>query len=90
MLWGYFFTDPSHEMLTTIIEPLEHLGYHFVDLYIPDLDKDQPEYFFLHVEKIEAHSVESLNARNLELESLANAYSVESYDGMDVGPVPAA
>ncbi|MCP5259880.1 MAG: ribonuclease E inhibitor RraB [Burkholderiaceae bacterium] len=42
--------------------------------------------FFLHVEKIEHHTPESLNHRNREFYELANQFQLESYDGMDIGP----
>jgi len=41
----------------------------------------------LHVERAEVHSEASLDARNQELQALAEANGVEDYDGMDVGPV---
>jgi hypothetical protein len=44
--------------------------------------------FRLCVEKIEAHTAKSLNERNLEFYSFAEKYSIQSYDGMEVGPLP--
>src|SRR5262245_44562354 len=44
---------------------------------------------FLHVEKTETHSPESLNARNMEFYEFAYKHSLDSYDGMDVGPIAA-
>jgi hypothetical protein len=41
----------------------------------------------LHVEKVETHTVDSLDARNGELDALASKHDLQSYDGMDVGPV---
>jgi hypothetical protein len=41
----------------------------------------------LHVERIEAHSPQTLLARNEMLYDLANQLELNSYDGMDVGPV---
>jgi hypothetical protein len=46
--------------------------------------------FRLHVERVETHSPESLNARNNEFYALADKYSLASYDGMDVGPATTA
>lgn len=87
MLWGYFFTDTSEEKLQSFVSILQKQGYRFVDLYVPELDEGMEEYFFLHVEKEEIHSVSSLHQRNQELESLAYLHQIGSYDGMDVGPV---
>jgi hypothetical protein len=41
----------------------------------------------LHVERVEAHTPQTLFARNAEFYLLADEFEVESYDGMDVGPV---
>jgi len=35
----------------------------------------------------EQHTVDGLNARNQELYRFAKEFKLESYDGMDVGPV---
>ena len=47
-------------------------------------DENQPG-FWLHVEKVETHSPDSLDDRNQEFCRMADAYHV-NYDGMDVGP----
>lgn len=83
LLWGYFFTDQNPEKLKPVKDELIKNGYHFVDIYPTD-DKST---FFLHVEKIEHHTPQSLYQRNLKLYKLADKYQIESYDGMDVGPV---
>lgn len=87
MLWGYFFTDASVEKLRSLVPLLETQGYRFVDLFVPELDDGEDEYFFLHVEKEEAHTVESLHERNSQLYALADLHELSSYDGMDVGPI---
>ncbi|QTN21520.1 ribonuclease E inhibitor RraB [Rhizobacter sp. AJA081-3] len=87
MLWGYFFTDPSAEKLRAIVSPLEQAGYRFVDLFEADSDDDSDPYFFLHVEREEVHSVQSLHDRNVQLEAFADQNDIATYDGMDVGPV---
>jgi hypothetical protein len=87
MLWGYFFTDPSEKKLKGLVPILEAQGYRFVALFVPDLDEGEDEYFFLHVEREEAHSVASLNERNQHLQALAELNGIGSYDGMDVGPI---
>lgn len=82
LLWGYFFTDPDPKKLRPVAEYLSSKGYRFVAIYPTD-DKST---FFLHVEKVEHHTPESLNQRNLEFYKLANRFQLGSYDGMDVGP----
>lgn len=87
LLWGYFFTDESEEKLRGIVPILETQDYRYVDLYVPDLDEGEEEYFFLHVEKEETHSPQSLFERNQQLYAFADLHSLGSYDGMDVGPI---
>jgi len=87
MLWGYFFIDESHDKLAGLVPGLEQQGYRFVDLYEPELDAGEEPYWFLHVEKEEAHSPTSLHARNARFYALAEAHDLLSYDGMDVGPI---
>jgi hypothetical protein len=86
LLWGYFFMDPAAERLRLLRAKLEAMGYRFVKLHRTD---DQTNHV-LHVERIEVHSPQSLAQRNELLNALADEFGVASYDGMDVGPVPAA
>lgn len=83
MVWGYFFTGPSEKVLMEPSQDLLKMGYKVVNIYPAD---DNSKYW-LHVEKIEAHSVESLHNRNSELNQFASKYKAVEYDGMDVGPV---
>lgn len=83
LLWGYFFTDPDSKELRPVADYLSSNGYRFVAIY-PTEDKST---FFLHMEKVEQHTPESLNQRNQEFYKLASRFKLESYDGMDVGPV---
>jgi hypothetical protein len=80
MLWGYFFKDEKKSELEKLKDKLVIDGYRFVRLI-------RSNGWFLHVEKIEAHSPETLHNRNLALYTLAAQYNVDCYDGMDVGPV---
>ena len=41
----------------------------------------------LHMERVEKHTVDSLDRRNGELDAFAVKHGLQSYDGMDVGPV---
>ncbi len=85
-LWGYFFVDRDRTRLSTARGVLEGLGYRFVGIFEPSPDDEDAELLFLHVEREERHSIESLERRNAELYALADELGLESYDGMDVGP----
>ena len=91
MRWGYFFTDPDPEKLEQAGEALAKRGYHVVGLLEPDEEDEtqDQEVTFLHVERVETHTPASLHARNQELYAFADEQGLESYDGMDVGPVKA-
>lgn len=83
LLWGYFFTDPDPKKLERLVDPLTKAGYRFGSIY----ETDDKATHFLHVEKIEKHTPQSLHLRNAEFYRMAEEYGLESYDGMDVGPV---
>lgn len=88
MLWGYFFTHQEPKKLDEAKVILVKKGYRFVDIYIAEKqDKNEPELWWLHVEKEEIHSPQTLDKRNDELYLLANKLGLNSYDGMDVGPI---
>jgi hypothetical protein len=87
MLWGYFFTDRSRRKLESVVPELEKLGYRFVEIFEPELDEVREPYLFLHVEKEEVHSPISLHTRNTELYAFAETHRLDTYDGMDVGPI---
>lgn len=86
LLYGYFFTDTDKTKLLIASKELEKLGYKYVDIFDADVDEDDEPFYFLHVEKIEIHSVDSLLQRNSELYSFADKFDLDSYDGFDVGP----
>jgi hypothetical protein len=81
LLWGYFFTGEDQDALNRLSEKLVSLGYRLVEIRP---DENAPG-FWLHVERVETHSPDSLHERNQELYGMADEYSV-NYDGMDVGP----
>lgn len=88
MLWGYFFTHNEPTKLEKAKDILLSKGYSFVDIYLSDKDEqDEPDVFWLHIEKVETHSPNSLDERNNELYVFANEFGLDSYDGMDIGPV---
>lgn len=86
-LWGYFFTDHDRDKLSIAASVLERMGYRVVGFLEPTRDDEDQGLLFLHVEKEELHTVASLDARNQELYQFAEAFGLESYDGMDVGPI---
>jgi hypothetical protein len=91
MLWGYFFTNHDPAALREAVPHLEDDQYEFVDLY--QSEKDDPsdnDRWWLHVQRVEVHTVDSLFARNERLTEFASRHGIDSYDGMDVGPVSAA
>ncbi|WP_426103484.1 ribonuclease E inhibitor RraB [Massilia sp. TSP1-1-2] len=87
MEWGYFFTDRKRAKLESALKELQKLGFRYVDIFIPQLEKGQEDYFFLHVVKVDVHTPESLFAQNARLYELAAKHELDSYDGMDVGPI---
>lgn len=87
LLWGYYFTNPTPEVLEQAAAVLAIGGYRPVELYQPELeDAAAPPVWVLHVEKEEVHDVDSLHARNGELQLFAEEHKLASYDGMDVAP----
>jgi hypothetical protein len=83
LLWGYFFFDRRQEKLRLLGQELQKSGYRLVNLY----PSDDRSTYVLHVEKIEHHTPQTLHARNQEFYRLAEQNGIDSYDGMDVGPV---
>lgn len=90
MEWGYFFTDRKRAKLDGALKELQRQGFQYVDIFIPQLDEGQEDYFFLHVMKVDIHTPESLFEQNARLYALAAAHQLDSYDGMDVGPLTKA
>lgn len=90
MLWGYFFTNHEPGALHEAIKDLERDHYEFVDLYQSEQDDSAvDDLWWLHVQRVEAHTVDSLFAQNERLSEFAARHNIDSYDGMDVGPAPA-
>lgn len=80
MLWGYFFTSEWRLPLEVSRRLLGFIGYRFVDLSCRD-DK----IWWLHLEYVEVHDVNTLSVRDVRLSRFASLmYS--GYDGWDVGP----
>jgi hypothetical protein len=88
MLWGYFFTNNEPDALEAAKEKLVQEGFNFVNIFLSDKDEpDEPDLWWLHIEKEEVHSPESLDKRNDQLYIFAANNGLDSYDGMDVGPI---
>ncbi len=88
LLWGYFFTNGQRPPLEMAAKDLSKLGYQVVKIYLSDKkNPTDPDKWWLHVERVEHHTVASLDARNIALEAFAKNRNLASYDGMDVGPV---
>jgi Regulator of ribonuclease activity B len=89
LLWGYFFTAPKQAALEPVAKTLAARGYRLVGIYAGDkASPSDPDVWWLHVERVEKHTVDSLQARNGEFYGLARKFAGVRYDGMDVGPVP--
>lgn len=82
LLWGYFFTDPDRAKIDEAAKTLVGQGYRLVEIH---RDKGV---WWLHVERVERHTVDSLDARNAEFYAFAQREGLSTYDGMDVGPAP--
>ncbi len=83
MVWGYFFTGENEAALEAPSKELSKMGYKVVAIY----PADDNSMYWLHVERIETHTVQSLFQRNSELYRFASKFNEIKYDGMDVGPV---
>ena len=85
-LWSYFFTDSDRERLIAVAPELERLGYTVAGLLEPSPEDDDQETIYLRFDRVERHTVSSLNQRNHELYAFAAKHGLASYDGMEVGP----
>ena len=82
LLWGYFFMDAEAGRLERLAGHLASQGYRVVSVHPTDDGVTN----VLHVERVEAHTPQSLDERNASFHALAERFGVETYDGMDVGP----
>jgi len=89
MLWGYFFVNREPVALRAAIPKLQSEDYEFVSVYKSEKDeRDDADLWWLHVQRVEIHTVDTLFARNERLSEFAKRHGIDSYDGMDVGPLP--
>jgi len=88
LLWGYFFTHSEPKKLEAAASVLAKQGYALVSVYLSEKEHtDDPDMYWLHIEKPETHTPKSLDERNDAFYIFANEFGVDSYDGMDVGPI---
>ena len=89
MLFSYYFVDKDVDKLEKLGLKLEADGYDFIDIFeLGDekTDESTGEYL-LHIDKVEKHTPESLAQRNVEFQTLADEYEIETYDGWEFGEV---
>ncbi len=87
MLYSFYFVDEDAEKLDKLGEKLEADGYDFIGIYElgdEETDESTGEYL-LHVDKVEAHTPESLAQRNVEFARLAEQFEIKTYDGWEFG-----
>lgn len=80
MLWGYFFTSKAKFPLVVSRWLLRLAGYRFVDL-----SRHEDRLWWLHLECIEIHDIDTLSVRDVRLSRFGSLVFSE-YDGWDVGP----
>lgn len=87
--WSYYFSHSDRPLLDKAKKKLVAKGYKFVDLNISEDDDEFAPIgsYYLQVEKIETHTPTSLDKRNDEFFIFANELGLDSYGGMDAGPV---
>lgn len=85
--WSFFFAGRDRGALVALGQALEAGGYRFAGLLEPTPQDDDQELLFAQLDRVEEHTVESLDARNQELARFAEQFPGIVYDGMDVGPV---
>jgi len=96
LMWNYYFTDEDNrEKLQKSVPILEADGYNFVSIYLAEpggeptvvdgREYKNPPLYALQVQKLEAHTIHSLERRNHLLQDFADENDLFSYDGMSVG-----
>lgn len=85
--WSYFFVDTDRNKLSELAAHLEQNGYEFFGFIIPGPQDNDQETICLRVDRIEKHTVDSLDERAREMYALAERFGIRDFDGMDVGAV---
>jgi len=83
LLWGFFFTNDSRGVLEITAKALEIVGYKIVAIY----QDEQKKFWWLHVERVERLTLDSMASRNVRLIWFAKLFGGSVYDGWDVGQV---
>jgi len=89
MLYSFYFVDTDIDKLEKLGLKLEADDYDSVGIFElgdEETDESTGEYL-LHIDKVEIHTPESLAARNVEFQTLANENEIASYDGWEFGEV---
>jgi len=78
--WGYYFSNSNKAGL----EKMKNILLFEEDYSFAEIVKMQDDNkFYLHMEKIEKHTKDSLLERSRLLNNIAKKYNVDSYDGFD-------
>lgn len=85
--WSYFFVDTERSNLTRLGLHLEDNGYQIMGFLGPAEDDPDPRALYLRADRVEKHTVESLNETNEAFYILAEKMGIGGYDGMDAGPI---
>lgn len=80
LLYGYFFNAKNKTDLQNAVSSLKELNLQYVNIY----PADSSDLWWLHMERIEKNSPQSLFHFNKKLYNIANRYHI-IYDGYDVG-----
>lgn len=89
MLYSYYFVDTDVDKLEKLGLFLEKEGCEFIDIFElgdEETNESTGEYL-LHIDKVERHTPESLAARNVEFQRIANEHEIETFDGWEFGEV---
>ena len=83
-LWGYFFLDTDLSKLTSAGHLLEAQGYRIAAILSDEDDPERapsdPASYWLHVEKVECHSVDSIRCRTPALKQLLHCDAPKTRD----------
>lgn len=83
LLWSYYFLDEDTNRLQAVANQLAGEGFSMVSIR----RHGNSDAYVLHMERVEAHTPDTLYERNVHLERVARQHRL-AYDGMDVGLVP--
>ena len=85
--WSYFFEDTEKSNLTRLGLHLEDNGYQIMGFLAAAENDPDPRTLYLRADRVEKHTVESLNETNDAFYVLAEKMGIAGYDGMDVGAI---